>query len=137
MNYWLLKTEPEEYSWDMLIRDGIGHWDGVRNHMAANNLRAMKQGDRAFFYHTGEEKRIVGTAEIVKEAYPDKTDPAGKFVAVDVKPIAKAKTPVTLAEIKADKTFAEFALVKISRLSVMPVSPAHWKEICKRAGLDG
>ena len=137
MNYWLLKTEPDVYSWDMLVREKVGHWDGVRNHMAANNLRAMKKGDRAFFYHTGDEKRIVGVCEVTKEAYPDKSDETGKFVAVDVKPLAKATTPVTLAAIKADKKFADFALVKISRLSVMPVGATHWKEICKRAGVDG
>ncbi len=136
MAYWLLKTEPEEYSWDRLVREGKGGWDGVRNHTAARNLRAMKQGDRAFFYHTGDEKRIVGMCEIVREAYPDKSDPTGKFVMVDVKPVRPAKTPVTLAEIKADKRFADFVLVRQARLSVMPVPPEHWKTICKRAGLD-
>ena len=136
MNYWLLKTEPEEYSWDKLEREGRGGWDGVRNFMAARNLRAMKVGDRAFFYHTGDEKRIVGICEVIKEAYPDKSDPTGKFVMVDVKPVQKAPTPVTLHEIKADKQFADFLLVRQARLSVMPVPPAHWKTICKRAGLD-
>jgi predicted RNA-binding protein with PUA-like domain len=137
MNYWLLKTEPEAYSWDRLVADGKGGWDGVRNFMAARNLRAMKVGDRAFFYHTGDEKRIVGVCEVTKEAYPDKSDPTGKFVMVDVKPLQKAPTPVTLAEIKADKQFADFLLVRQGRLSVMPVPPEHWKTICKRAGLDG
>lgn len=133
MTYWLLKSEPDEYSWDHLVRDGRGGWDGVRNHMAANNLRAMKKGERGFFYHTGQERRIVGVLEITREHYPDPSDPAGKFVMVDVAPVAAVGRPVTLAEVKADKRFADFTLVRFSRLSVMPVSTAYWKALCAMA----
>jgi predicted RNA-binding protein with PUA-like domain len=136
MQYWLMKSEPDVYAWDRLVKEGRGHWDGVRNATAANNLKAMKKGDRAFFYHSNIGKEIVGVMEIVREAYPDKTDDTGRWVMVDVAPIAPAKTPVTLAQIKADKRFADLALVKFSRLSVQPVSAAHWKALCKLGGID-
>ena len=135
MNYWLLKSEPSSYSWDQLVKDGRTHWDGVRNHQAANNLKAMKRGDRAFFYHSGEGPAIVGVAEIVKEAYPDPSDKEGRFVMVDVRPLQAAKTPVTLAAIKAEPKLAQLALVRQGRLSVVPVSAEEWRILSKMAGL--
>jgi predicted RNA-binding protein with PUA-like domain len=135
MRYWLLKSEPSSYSWDRLVADGRTHWDGVRNHQAANNLKAMKAGDRAFFYHSGEAPAIVGLAEIVKEAYPDPGDETGRFVMVDVRPVAPVKTPVTLAQVKAEPKLADFALVRQSRLSVVPVSAPEWRLLCKMAGV--
>jgi predicted RNA-binding protein with PUA-like domain len=136
MRYWLLKSEPFKYSWDKLVKDGRTHWDGVRNHQAANNLKAMKQGDRAFFYHSNEGLEIVGVAEIVKEAYPDPGDSEGRFVMVDVKPMQAVKTPVTLAAIKAEPKLADLALVRQSRLSVVPVAAEEWRVLCKMAGIS-
>ena len=135
MRHWLLKSEPSAYSWDQLVKDGRTHWNGVRNFQAANNLKAMKVGDRAFFYHSGEGPAIVGMAEIVKEAYPDPTDKEGRFVMVDVKPVAPVKTPVMLAAIKAEKKLADFALVRQGRLSVVPVTAEEWRLLCKMAGV--
>ncbi|SMF78203.1 Predicted RNA-binding protein, contains PUA-like domain [Tistlia consotensis] len=129
MAYWLVKSEPFKYSWDQLNVDGRTHWDGVRNHQAANNLKAMKVGDKAFFYHSNEGKEIVGIATVVREAYPDPGDPSGRFVMVDVAPDKPLKRPVTLQEIKADPALAEIALVRQSRLSVMPIEPAHWQHV--------
>lgn len=137
MRYWLLKSEPMKYSWDRLVTDGRTHWDGVRNYQAANNLKAMKRGDRAFFYHSNEGLEIVGVAEIAKEAYPDPGDATGRFVMVDVKPLHPVKTPVTLAAIKAEPRLKDFALVRQSRLSVVPVAEAEWRIICKMAGVAG
>jgi len=137
MAYWLLKTEPEEFSWDNLVKRGKKGeaWTGVRNFTARQNLVAMKKGDRAFFYHSNEGKEIVGIAEIIKEAYPDPTDKTGKFVCVDIKADKPLKTPVTMAAIKADKKLAAMALVKYSRLSVQPVTAEEWKAVCKMGGL--
>ena len=135
MQHWLLKSEPSAYSWDQLVKDGRTNWNGVRNFQAANNLKAMKVGDRAFFYHSNEGLAIVGIAEIVKDAYPDPTDKSGRFVMVDVKPLEPVKTPVTLAQIKAEPKLAEFKLVRQGRLSVVPVAPAEWQLICKMAGV--
>ena len=135
MRYWLMKSEPDVYAWSKLVADGIGHWDGVRNHQAAANLRAMQVGDRAFFYHSNIGKEIVGTMEIVKTWHPDPTDETGKWGMVDVKPLAAAKTPVTLAAIKADPRFKDLMLVRHSRISVSPVSPEHWKALCALAGV--
>ncbi|BBK40030.1 ubiquinol-cytochrome c reductase [Allostella vacuolata] len=135
MAHWLLKSEPFKYSWDQMVADGRTHWNGVRNHQAANNLKAMKKGDRAFFYHSNEGLAIVGVVEIVREAYPDPSDEAGRFVMVDVAPLKPVKTPVTLAEIKANPELAELALVRQSRLSVVPVGDQEWKVICKMAGI--
>ena len=129
MAYWLLKSEPAKYSWDRLAADGRTHWDGVRNHQAAINLKAMRVGDRAFFYHSQEGLEIVGIAEIVREAYPDPSDPAGRFVMVDVAPVEKLKHPVTLAAIKAEPRLASFRLVRQSRLSVVPVTDEEWRLI--------
>ena len=133
MAYWLIKSEPSAYSWDQLVKDKKTSWTGVRNFQAQINLKAMKVGDRAFFYHSGEGKEIVGIAEVVKTAYPDSTDKEGKSVTVDFKAVEPVKKPVTLAEIKADPTFKEMKLVRQSRLSVSPVSDEHWKLLLKMA----
>ena len=133
MAYWLLKSEPFKYSWDMKVRDGRTHWDGVRNHQAAINLKAMQVGDQAFFYHSNEGKEIVGIVEIVRTAYPDPSDPAGRFVMVDVSPVRPVARPVTLAEMKASPELSELALIRQSRLSVVPVSDAHWSLILTMA----
>ena len=135
MAYWLLKSEPSSYSWDQLLKDKRTNWSGVRNFQAAANLKAMRKGDRAFFYHSGEGKEIVGIADVIKEAYPDPTDKTGKFVCVDIKADKPLKTPVTMAAIKADKKLASMALVKYSRLSVQPVTAEEWKIVCKMGGL--
>ena len=137
MAYWLLKTEPGGWSWDDQVKEkeGTTHWDGVRNHQASNNMKKMKIGDRCFFYHSVKERQIVGVVEVVKEYYPDHTDPTGRFGMVDVKAIAPVPTPVTLAAIKADPAFADFLLVRSSRLSVVPVSADHWKRLCKMGGI--
>lgn len=135
MAYWLLKSEPLKYSWDQLVEDGRTHWDGVRNFQAANNLRAMKAGDRAFFYHSNEGKEIVGIVEIVRPFYPDPGDPDGKFGMVDVAPLIPVKKPVGLAEMKQTSELAGMALLRQSRLSVCPVSDAEWRVICRMAGL--
>jgi predicted RNA-binding protein with PUA-like domain len=133
MAYWLIKSEPSAYSWDQLVKDKKTSWTGVRNFQAQINLKAMKTGDRCFFYHSGEGKEIVGIAEVVKAAYPDATDKEGKSVTVDVKAVEPVKTPVTLAAVKADPKFKEMKLVRQSRLSVSPVSDEHWKLLMKMA----
>ena len=129
-----MKTEPGAWSWDDQVKAGAAEWDGVRNYQASNNMKAMKRGDKAFFYHSVNEKRIVGIVEVVKEYYPDPSDPSARFGMVDVKALTPMKRPVTLAEIKAEPQLAEIALVRQSRLSVMPVTAAEWKLIC---GLGG
>lgn len=134
MAHWLLKSEPFKYSWSDMLRDGRTHWNGVRNHQAAINLKAMRIGDQAFFYHSNEGKEIVGIVEIVAEAYPDPSDEAGRFVMVDVAPIAPVTTPVTLAAMKANPELADLALIRQSRLSVVPVSDEHWARIMAMAG---
>ena len=135
MNHWLLKSEPSAYSWDRLVADGRTEWNGVRNHQAANNLKAMKRGDRAFFYHSGDGPAVVGVAEIVKEAYPDPGDETGRFVMVDVKPLMPVKNPVPLAAIKAEPKLKNFALVRQGRLSVVPVTAEEWRVIAGMAGV--
>jgi predicted RNA-binding protein with PUA-like domain len=135
MQYWLLKSEPSTYSWDQLVKDGRTNWSGVRNFTAARNLKTMKTGDRAFFYHSGDGPAIVGVAEIVKEAYPDPSDKEGRFVMVDVKALLPVKTPVTLAAIKAEKSLAAMTLVRQGRLSVSPVLAEEWRTISKMAGI--
>jgi predicted RNA-binding protein with PUA-like domain len=134
MQYWLMKSEPSAYSWEQLNKDGKTNWSGVRNFQAAANLKAMKQGDHAFFYHSNEGLSVVGICEIVKEAYPDPSDKTGKFVQVDVKPVAPMKQPVTMAEIKATPSLSDMVLVKNSRLSVQPVTAVQWKAVCKMGG---
>ncbi|MBM3648405.1 MAG: EVE domain-containing protein [Alphaproteobacteria bacterium] len=131
MAYWLIKSEPSAYSWDQFVKDKRTSWTGVRNAQAAINLKAMKVGDRCFFYHSGEGKEIVGIAEIARTAYPDPTDKDGKAVTVDVKAVGPVAKPVTLAAIKADPAFKELKLVRQSRLSVSPVSDQHWKLLLK------
>ena len=128
-NYWLMKSEPDAYSWDDLVTEGEGTWDGVRNHRAANNLRAMKKGDQAFFYHSNIGKEIVGIVRISKDGLADPTDPDGKWAAVKVKPVRKLKRAVTLAEIKAVPALAGMELVKLSRLSVAEVTREEWDYI--------
>jgi predicted RNA-binding protein with PUA-like domain len=127
MNYWLLKTEPDTYSWDDLVKEKKGVWDGVRNFQARKNIKDMKKGDLAFFYHTGDEKSIVGTATIVKESYPDPKDK--EWAAVDIAPKQKLKNPVSLAQIKADKRLTNMILVRAPRLSVQPVTKEEFEII--------
>lgn len=127
MNYWLLKSEPETWSWNAQVKDGVAEWDGVRNFQAANNLKAMQVGDLGFFYHSGKERQIVGIVEIVRTAYPDPSDPKGRFVMVDVKAKQTLNQPVTLAAIKQDPRLEDLALVHQSRLSVMPIDPESWE----------
>jgi predicted RNA-binding protein with PUA-like domain len=131
MAHWLIKSEPSAYSWDLLVKEKRTAWTGVRNAQAAANLKAMKSGDLCFFYHSNEGKEIVGIAKVVKTAYPDPTDKAGKAVAVDVAAVEPVKQPVGLAALKADARFKDFKLVRQSRLSVVPVSDEHWKLIQK------
>jgi predicted RNA-binding protein with PUA-like domain len=137
MNYWLVKSEPSSWSWDMQVAKGAKGeaWTGVRNFTARQNLVNMKKGDKAFFYHSNEGKEIVGIAEVIKEAYPDPSDKTGKFVCVDIKADKPLPKPVTMAAIKADKKFSAMALVKYSRLSVQPVTADEWKAVCKMGGL--
>lgn len=134
MAYWLIKTEPGTWSWEDQVRDKVTFWDGVRNYQASNNMKAMKKGDQAFFYHSVNERRIVGIVEVVKEYYPDHTDESGRFGMVDVKTVRPVKEPVTLQQIKGDPRLAEMALVRQSRLSVCPVTAEQWKIICGMAG---
>jgi predicted RNA-binding protein with PUA-like domain len=129
MAYWLFKEEPTHYSFEDLERDGRTVWDGVRNNLALKHLREVEKGDRVFLYHTGKEKAVVGVMEVVKGAYPDAEAGDARLAVVDVKPVRRLARPVPLAEIKADERFADFALVRISRLSVMPVTAAQWKAI--------
>jgi len=131
MAFWLMKSEPGAWSWDDQVSEGSAEWDGVRNYQAANNMKAMKLGDRAFFYHSVNEKRIAGIVEVVKEYYPDPSDASGRFGMVDVKALRPFEKPVTLAQIKAAPDLAGLALVRQSRLSVLPVSKDEWKIICK------
>lgn len=135
MNHWLVKSEPVKYAWDQLVKDGKTFWNGVRNYQAANNLKAMKKGDPVFFYHSNEGLAVVGIAEVLKEYYPDHTDESGRFGMVDLKPSRPFKNPVTLADIKAEPLLSDVALIRQSRLSVMPITPAQWKLICKMGGV--
>lgn len=136
MAYWLFKTEAETFSWEMQKKKGAKGepWSGVRNWTAAGNMKAMKKGDLGFFYHTGDEKRIVGIVEVIGEYRPDPTDEAGKFGLVVVKAVKDMPKPVTLAEVKATPKLAEMSLVKSFRLSVQPVREAEWKLICQMGG---
>ncbi len=134
MPYWLVKSEPDAFSWDQQVANRIEPWTGVRNHLAKNNLKAMRRGDRAFFYHSNAGREIVGVVEVAREAYPDPTADRGDWVSVDMKALRPMKRPVTLAQIKADPALAELALLRLSRLSVAPVSPEHWAYLCKLGG---
>lgn len=135
MAYWLVKSEPFVYSWSQLTKDKSTCWDGVRNFSARLNLRAMKKGDQVFFYHSNEGTEIVGIAKIIREAYPDPTAKEGDWSAVDIAPVKTLKKPVPLATIKADKRLASMALVRISRLSVSPVTEKEWDAILNLAGM--
>ncbi|GAA4479927.1 EVE domain-containing protein [Gluconacetobacter aggeris] len=134
MAYWLVKSEPDAFSWDQQVAHGVEPWTGVRNHQAKRNLMAMARGDRAFFYHSNIGREIVGVVEIVREAYPDPTAADGGWVCVDVRAVGPMPHPVTLAAIKADPDLADLALVRQSRLSVVPVSDAHWAHLCRMGG---
>jgi predicted RNA-binding protein with PUA-like domain len=138
MAYWLFKSEPGTWSWDDQVAAGESgaEWDGVRNYQAANNMKAMVVGDRGFFYHSVNEKQVVGVVEVSREYYPDPTDPSGRFGMVDVRAIKAVGTPVTLAAIKAEPALADLALVRQSRLSVVPVGDHEWQIICTMAGID-
>jgi predicted RNA-binding protein with PUA-like domain len=135
MQYWMVKSEPESWSWDDQVRVGVEGWNGVRNYQAANNMKAMKLGDRAFFYHSVKEKSIVGIVEVVREYYPDASDPTGRFVMVDFKAVKPVPKPVSLADIKGEPRLAELALLKQSRLSVVPIDAASWKIISAMGGV--
>jgi predicted RNA-binding protein with PUA-like domain len=133
MNYWLVKSEPEAYAWSQLVKDGVTAWTGVRNFAARNNLRAMKSGDRLFFYHSGEEKSVVGIARVVKECYPDPTADEDDWSSVDLAPEKTLAKPVTLAAIKADKILKKMVLAKQSRLSVSPVTREQFGRLLQLA----
>ena len=137
MNYWLFKSEPGAWSWDDQVKEGKrgAEWDGVRNYQAGNNMKAMKIGDKGFFYHSVNEKRIMGIVEVCKLWYLDPSDPKGKFGMVDVRAMEPFPNPVTLAEVKADERLMELPLVTNSRLSVQPVDTNSWKIICRMGGL--
>ncbi len=134
MNYWLVKSEPNSYSWDKLVKDKKTSWDGVRNYAARNHLKAMKKGDEVLFYHSNEGMEIVGIARVEKEFYQDPTTTDSNWVAVDLKPARKLNKPVSLMQIKSDKRLAEMALVRLGRLSVQPVTEKEWKIIMELAG---
>jgi len=137
MAHWLLKTEPEEFSWDDQVKRGAKgeSWTGVRNFTARRYMTEMKKGDHAFFYHTGDEKQVVGIVEVIREAYPDPTDEKGVFKSLDVQAVKPFPKPVTLAAVKADARLKDMALVKYARLSVQPVTPQQWKVICSMGGM--
>ena len=131
MKYWLLKSEPNAWSWENQVEEGASMWDGVRNYQARNNLKEMKKNDLCFFYHSVTERSIVGIVKVVKEYYPDPTDKTGRFVVVDVKATKKLKNPVSLNQIKENSKLQDIALVKQSRLSVMPLKKTEWDIIIK------
>lgn len=138
MPYWLVKSEPDAFSWQQQVENKVEPWTGVRNHMAKNNLKAMRRGDLAFFYHSNIGKEVVGIVQVVREAYPDPSiEPGekGDWVCVDMKAVKPLKTPVTLAQLKADPAFAELALIRQSRLSVMPITDEFWAAICALGGV--
>jgi len=132
---WLVKSEPDAFSWDQQVANGVEPWTGVRNHLAKKNLMAMKLGDLAFFYHSNIGKEIVGTMEIVRTWHPDPTDPTGKWGMVDVAPLSAATRPIPLAEIKADPALAGLVFLRQSRLSVSPVDADAWRHLCAQAGI--
>ena len=137
MAYWLLKSEPDGWSWDKQVAAGAkgAEWDGVRNFAAKKNMQAMKLGELGFFYHTGDEKRVVGIVKVVALAHPDSTDTEGKWSCVDVAAVAPMPEPVTLAAVKAEPKLKDMALVRQARLSVQPVTDAQWESVCKMGGL--
>ena len=137
MQYWLFKSEPSVWSWQDQVKAGAKgtHWSGVRNHLAKRNLMAMKKGDLGFFYHSNEGKEMVGIVEVIREYYPDDSDPTGAFVMVDVRAVKPLKTFVTLAQVKATPALAKMSLITSARLSVQPVTAAEWKRICAMGGV--
>jgi len=135
MRHWLMKSEPDAWSWDQQVAKGVEPWSGVRNYQAANNMKSMRVGDRAFFYHSNIGKEIVGIIEIVKPYYPDPTDDAGRFGMVDVRAVKPLNKSVTLATIKLTPALANMALLKQSRLSVSPVTPEEWQEILRLSAI--
>ena len=135
--YWLVKSEPDAFSWEQQVANRVEPWTGVRNAQAANNLKAMTVGDRAFFYHSNIGKEIVGIVEVARTAYPDPTDETGRWVCVDMRAVEPVPKPVTLAAIKATPALADLLLVRQSRLSVMPVAPEHWATLCRMGGVKG
>ncbi|MFT9399167.1 EVE domain-containing protein [Acetobacter sp.] len=135
MAYWLVKSEPDAFSWDEQVANGVEPWTGVRNHQAKKNLASMKVGDKAFFYHSNVQRAIVGVVEIVREAYPDPTAESGQWVCVDVKTVEAVPLPVTLATIKQTPELEDMALIRQSRLSVCPVSAEHWRILSQMGGL--
>ncbi len=138
MAYWLIKTEPGAWSWEDQINAGDEgtYWDGVRNYQASNNMKSMKIGDQCFFYHSVKEKQIVGIVDVIKEYYPDHTDAKGRFGMVDVRAVKPFESRVTLADIKNEPSLSELALIRQSRLSVVPIDEASWDHICKMGGVD-
>jgi predicted RNA-binding protein with PUA-like domain len=134
---WLVKEEPTHYGWDAFVKDKKAVWSGVRNALAQRHLRGIEKGDRIFYYHTGDEKAVVGIAKALSGPYPDPDDSSGKYVAVDLAPVKRLPRPVTLAEIKADAAFKDFPLVRIARLSVMPVTDVEWARIERMAAKTG
>lgn len=136
MNHWLIKSEPDAFSWDQQVKNGIEPWTGVRNHLAKRHLKEMQLGDLAFFYHSNIGREIVGIVKVVRTAYPDPSAEAGDWVCVDMQALKPLKVPVTLARIKADHRFEDLALVKLSRLSVAPVGAAHWAMLCEMGGVE-
>lgn len=135
MAYWLVKSEPGTWSWDEHVEAGVAEWDGVRNHQASNNMKAMRLGDQALFYHSGGEKQVVGVLEVVREYYPDPSDASGRFGMVDFKALAAMPKPVTLAAIKAEPRLSHIALVRHTRLSVMPIDDEAWTVLREMGGL--
>ena len=136
MKYWLLKSEPDAWSWDNPVKEGASMWDGVRNYQARNKLKEMKKNDLCFFYHSVTERNVVGIVKVVKEHYPDPTDKTRRFVVVDVKVVKKLKNPVSLDQIKENKKLKNIALIKQSRLSVMPINKIEWEEIIKMSSMS-
>lgn len=136
MSHWLVKSEPSSWSWGDQLRDRVTAWTGVRNHQAAKSLKTMRLGDSCFFYHSVEEKRIVGIVRVVREAYPDPTDESGRWVCVDVEAVAPVPRPVTLQQVKDDARLAELPLIRQSRLSVMPIDDAAWAILCGMGGVE-
>lgn len=133
--YWLVKSEPDGFSWDQQVANGVEPWTGIRNHTAKNNLKAMQVGDLAFFYHSNVGKEIVGIVRVVRAAYPDPTAESGDWVCVDMQAVRPFKQPVTLAQMKADPALEGLSLLKYSRLSVAPVAPDYWAHICRLGGV--
>jgi predicted RNA-binding protein with PUA-like domain len=136
MNYWLVKSEPDAFSWSQQVANKVEPWTGVRNFMARNNLRAMQAGDLAFFYHSNIGKEIVGIVKVVRTAYPDPSAAEGDWSCVDMQAVQPLPRPVSLATLKADPSFKDMALLKYSRLSVAPVNAEHWARICELGGIE-